>query len=52
MSRQLRYAEALKQEVVLQIASGKLSKERARLQYKIGGKVTIGRWLYNYGYQT
>jgi transposase len=51
MSSGVIYSERIKREVILQIISGKLNKSEARLRYKIGGKMTIDRWLQRYGYK-
>lgn len=42
---QMKYTEEFKQLVVLSIKSGKMSKNAARQLHKIGGKMTIDKWL-------
>lgn len=41
----MEYTEEFKQTVIKAIRSGQMSKHRARMFYKIGGKMTIDKWL-------
>lgn len=43
------YPEEFKKKVVEEIESGKHSQNSARKAYKIGGKMTISKWLKKYG---
>ena len=43
-----KYSEALKQEVIRQVKSGLMSKEKAKRHYNISGKSAVLNWLRNY----
>lgn len=46
----IRYSEAFKQQVVRELADGKLrSVDHARRAYRIGGTNTVPRWVRKYG---
>ena len=42
------YSLSFKERVVLEVLNGQLSAEGARKKYKIGGKMTVYRWLSAY----
>jgi len=42
------YSDSFKREVVLEVLSGSITKEEARLHYNIGGKTTILDWMRVY----
>lgn len=53
MSRRKEYTTIFKRQVVLEVLSGKITKEGARLRYGIGGNSTILDWMRVYaGYRT
>lgn len=39
------YSKAFKEKVVLEVKSGKISKDGARSKYSIGGKSTVLKWI-------
>jgi transposase-like protein len=39
------YSESFKRRVVLEVLSGSITKEGARLRYGIGGNSTILEWM-------
>jgi len=43
-----KYSDSFKREVVLEVLSGSITKEEARLRYNIGGKSTILDWMRDY----
>lgn len=43
-----KYSESLKQEVVIQVKCGLMSKEQAKRHYNILGKSAVLNWLRNY----
>jgi transposase-like protein len=43
-----KYSDSFKREVVLEVLSGSITKEEARLRYNIGGKTTILDWMRVY----
>lgn len=43
------YSESFKKHVVQEVESGRLTKEGARLKYKIGGNSAVLRWCRKYG---
>ncbi len=48
----VRYSEAFKRKVVQDIITGIYSANKAREVYDIGGKMTIYKWLDQYGIAT
>lgn len=46
------YSDSFKLGVVMRVANGQLSKEQARVKYKIGGNSSILEWMKKYGYCT
>lgn len=42
------YSESFKRRVVLEVLSGSITKEGARLRYGIGGNSTILEWMRSY----
>ena len=47
-----RYSESFKRELVHQIEQGEIGIEVARLAHGIGGKMTLYRWVKQYGSPT
>jgi len=45
------YSESFKLRVVLEVLSGSITKEGARLRYRIGGNSTILEWMRSYAAQ-
>ncbi|MDA3911708.1 MAG: transposase [Bacteroidales bacterium] len=43
-----KYSDSFKREVVLEVLSGSITKEEARLRYNIGGRSTILDWMRVY----
>lgn len=43
------YSESFKKHVVLQVETGKISKEEAKHKYKIGGNSAVLNWCRKYG---
>lgn len=53
MKESKKYEDSFKRQVVLEVLSGRVSKEEARIRYNIGGKSTILEWMRVYaGYRT
>jgi len=53
MKKRKDYTSAFKRQVVEDVLSGRITKEGARLRYKIGGNSTILDWMRVYaGYKT
>ena len=48
MSKRKKYAEPFKRQVVLEVLSGKITKEEARRRYHIAGNCTVLRWMRQY----
>lgn len=48
MSKRKKYADSFKRQVVLEVLSGKITKEEARRRYHIAGKCTVLRWMRQY----
>lgn len=48
MSKTKKYENSFKHQVVLEVLSGKITKEEARKRYNIGGKTTILDWMRQY----
>jgi len=48
MSKQKKYEDSFKRQVVLEVLSGKITKEEARRRYAIGGKSTELGWMRQY----
>jgi len=48
MNKDQRYTPSFKLQVVQEVLSGKITKEGARLRYKIGGNTTILDWMRVY----
>jgi len=48
MSKQKKYENSFKRQVVLEVLSGKITKEEARRRYHICGKSTVLRWMRQY----
>jgi transposase-like protein len=46
------YSESFKLGVVMRVAGGELSKEQARIKYKIGGNSSILEWMRLFGYSS
>lgn len=44
------YSDSFKLGVVTRIVAGQITKEQARLDYRIGGKSTILEWMRKFGY--
>ena len=44
------YSDSFKLGIVMRVANGQLSKEQARVKYKIGGNSSILEWMKKYGY--
>lgn len=44
------YSDSFKLGVVMRVANGQLTKDQARIDYKIGGKSTILEWMRKFGY--
>lgn len=52
MKQNKKYTSSFKRQVVQEVLSGKLTKEGARVRYKIGGNSTILDWMRVYaGYR-
>lgn len=47
---QRRYTDCFKASVVDEVVSGKITRHGALHKYGLGGKMTVDRWLYEYGY--
>lgn len=45
MDKSKRYEDYFKRQVVLEVLSGRVTKEEARRRYKIGGKSTVLKWM-------
>lgn len=45
MDKSKRYESHFKEQVVLEVLSGKITKEEARSRYKIAGKSTVLKWM-------
>lgn len=43
------YTESFKKYIVQEVESGRLTKEGARIKYKIGGNSAVLRWCRKYG---
>ena len=48
MRKSKKYEESFKRQVVLDILSGRITKEEARLRYNIGGNSVILEWMRVY----
>ncbi|MCC5912952.1 MAG: hypothetical protein JJU46_01145 [Balneolaceae bacterium] len=44
------YSDSFKLGVVRRVAAGELTKEQARVEYKIGGNSSILEWMKKFGY--
>ena len=48
MKKTKKYENSFKHQVVLEVLSGKITKEEARKRYNIGGNTTILDWMRQY----